>query len=142
MNNKSKFAVGLLAACLLFQIALVILPSSVVAEVRNEIRWIGWPIDWFDRNLPYFSVIHLLSFTLIGLFAHFAFPRASFSKLGGVLLVFAALTESLQLLVPGRSPGVADFIADVVGIVIGLGSASIGARVAGRSGSGRAPDVE
>lgn len=133
---------GLFAACLLFQSALVSLPSSVVAEVRNGIRWIGWPIDWFEMNLPYVSVTHFLSFILIGLSAHLAFPRASFPKLVGLLLVFAVLTESLQLLVPGRNPGVADFIADVLGIVIGLGSAFIGGRIARRRGSAAAPDVD
>lgn len=126
---------GLFAACLLFQVALVSLPSSVVAEVRNGIRWIGWPIDWFEINLPYVSVIHLLSFILIGVMAHFAIPGIRFRKLFWLLLGFATLTEALQFLVPGRNPSAADFIADVLGILIGMGIVLIGSRIARRRGA-------
>lgn len=63
---------------------------------------------------------HFAAFLLIGLLA----SRVSF-QLGVIftvaaISVFALLTESLQLLVVGRSPRVSDFALDVAGGVIGL----------------------
>jgi VanZ family protein len=36
------------------------------------------------------------------------------------LLIFAALTESLQMVIPGRSGDLMDFLADATGVLMGL----------------------
>jgi VanZ family protein len=36
------------------------------------------------------------------------------------LLIFAALTESLQMVIPGRSGDLMDFLADATGVLMGF----------------------
>ena len=120
----------MLATALLLQVIIVALPRKFVVRIRTGIDWIGQPINWFEANLPWFSVIHFAVFTLIGIVAYAALPRFGFPRLFGLLLVFAILTESLQLMVPGRNPGAADFIANFLGILIGLGLAFAGNKIA------------
>lgn len=124
---------SLFAVFLLLQLVLAGLPNTMVAQIRNGVRWIGQPINWFEANSPEFSVIHLVMFILISSISHFAFPRASFPRLLFFLMMFAVLTEMLQLFVPGRAPGAADFIANLLGILIGLGIVFVGSVIVRRN---------
>ena len=140
LKMSQRISAGFCLVLVLIQLAVVAAPRRVVVQIRTGIDWIGQPINWFEANLPWFSVIHFVIFVLIGVVAHFAFPRLGFLRLFGLLLVFAVLTESLQVLVPGRSPGAADFIADFLGIVVGLGIGFVGSRLFGRSPAGSIAD--
>ena len=124
-----RAALGVFATFLVVQIAVVAAPISIVLKLRNGIDWIGQPINWFEANLPWFSVIHFAIFCLLGLVAHFAFPRLGFVRLLFLLLGLAIVGETVQWLVPGRNPGMADLLADVVGGLFGLSLVFLGIHI-------------
>lgn len=124
-----RIAIGLFAILLLLKLVVVTAPRSIVVQIRTGIDWIGQPINWFEANMPWFSVIHFAIFTLLGLVAHFAFPRTGFVRLLLLLLGIAIIGETVQWRVPGRNPGMADLAADVLGSLVGLGVVFLGVHV-------------
>ncbi|MFD4294938.1 VanZ family protein [Rhodococcus sp. NPDC058505] len=66
------------------------------------------------------KVTHLLMFLALAVAARYAGWRAGWVLLGGVL--YAAASEVLQAVLPiQRSGSVFDWLADVVGVLLGLG---------------------
>ncbi len=66
------------------------------------------------------EVTHLLMFLALAVAARYAGFRTGWILLGGVL--YAAVTEVLQSVLPiQRGGSVGDWLADVVGVAIGLG---------------------
>ena len=124
-----QIAIGLFTILLLLKLVVVTTPRSIVVQIRTGIDWIGQPINWFEANLPWFSVIHFAIFLLLGLVAHFAFPRLGFVRLLFLLLALAIVGETVQWLVPGRNPGLADLAADVAGGLFGLSLVFLGMHI-------------
>ena len=74
------------------------------------------------------KLLHVLEYTVLGLLAVLAFHRGVWpgrwrrAALAAALVAipFAAVEEAHQILVPGRSADVTDFLADVCGIALGF----------------------
>ena len=77
-------------------------------------------IDWF----PYQDkVMHFGAFATLTCAGLTGYPSSRFWLLVG-LVTFAVVIELIQTYIPVRSAEVADFLADIVGIFIGLAAAA------------------
>ena len=78
------------------------------------------------------DLAHFLAFLVLGLSVHFArlFPNGVY--LGGSLLIYGLATEIGQALSPGRTPSVGGAVANVLGVMTGLGIAWAAHHVWGR----------
>jgi len=96
-------------AYMAFVLALTTLPGRQVA------RW-GFTGSLLDlAHIPLFTGL-----TLVTLWAVVG-PRAQrLALVVTALIVFAAVDEELQRLVPGRVASFADFLRDVIGVAIGV----------------------
>ncbi len=66
--------------------------------------------------------LHFLAFGYLSLSFWWAFPRWGTSSLAVVLFVtYGLLIELVQGLIPNRVTSIADFVADCIGILCGLG---------------------
>jgi hypothetical protein len=74
--------------------------------------------------LPALNIFKAGHFVLFALFAGFAFSRRPYkiprNHMLGYLLLFALITEVLQLLDPGRTASLGDLLIDSAGIVTGI----------------------
>lgn len=66
------------------------------------------------------KLYHIGSFVVLAALAVLAWRSASTKILAVILLLYGALTEILQHFIVGRSFSVADWLADSLGIIIGL----------------------
>lgn len=71
--------------------------------------------------------LHGLTFTVLAVWFSGQYAREAYWKLALGLLLFGAMIEACQYLVPYRSAETGDMIADVTGITIGLFIAMLGA---------------
>jgi len=90
------------------------------------------------------KLLHVLEYTVLGLLAVLAFHRGVWpgrwrrAALAAALVAipFAAVEEAHQLLIPGRSADVTDFLADACGIALGLALARVLLHAEFRRGGG------
>jgi len=66
------------------------------------------------------KAIHFFAFLVMSGLVALVWPRLRPGIHIAVLLAYGALTEILQHFIPGRSFSVADWLADALGVVIGL----------------------
>ena len=79
-------------------------------------------VDWF----PYQDkVMHFGAFATLACTGLTGYPSSRFWLLVG-LVTFAVGIEIIQTYIPVRSAEVADFLADIIGILVGLAAARIG----------------
>ncbi len=100
---------------LVIYIILVISASAVPGERIPESRLFS-----MDK------LLHLLEFMVLGVLVVLSFKEITLrSFIYAIIgcLVFAAVNEFIQMMIPGRSPDVNDFIADNIGVWIGTGIA-------------------
>jgi VanZ family protein len=71
--------------------------------------------------------LHGLTFTVLAVWFSGQYARQAYWKLALGLLLFGAMIEACQYLVPYRSAETGDMIADITGITIGLIIALLGA---------------
>lgn len=109
-----------LAVGVLLIVAAVLLPNTVLAEWRSEIRWLGQAANQVEGWWPGVNVVHVLMFAVLGLLARAAWPALGTARLLAVLLAFAALTELLQFWAPGREPRLVDVGYDLLGACAGV----------------------
>jgi VanZ family protein len=92
-----------------------------------------WPrTPSIDTGLPVDKVVHVALFgvvALLGMLAHLPL-----GWLAGGLVAQAAVSELVQNLLPARGSDVKDFLADLLGVRLGLGA---GVLLRRRSSSGR-----
>ena len=112
-----RFAVLLVVAVIA---AAVLLPSTVMAALRRQIPWFSQVLSWLDHVMPSVDLVHLICFGALTVCTVFAWPRVSWRLKVGGLLGFAALSEMVQIWVPGRRPSGADFVDDLTGMALGL----------------------
>ena len=73
------------------------------------------------------KVVHLVLFLVLAVTGRWAGARAG--VLGGLLVVYGAVSEVLQAVTPlERSGSPADLLADAVGVALGLGAWTLGER--------------
>ena len=83
------------------------------------------PADWFWPDSPDAAFfisdkwLHGITFTALALWFSGQYARQSYWKLGAGLLIFGALIEAFQSLLPYRSAEFGDMLADVIGIACG-----------------------
>lgn len=95
----------------------------------------GWAVvilvltSWPNPSLPISGrgldkVVHLGMYLVLGVLVGRAVParsgRFGLIAAASVLALFAALDEWHQILVPGRTASIWDWVADVLGILLGL----------------------
>ncbi|MFS2204964.1 VanZ family protein [Variovorax sp. Varisp36] len=93
---------GLFAVILLAVLVLSLLPASVPLPTT------GW-----DKSN------HLLAFAVLGWLGRWSWPCRTPTVLGGLLL-YGAFIELLQSLTPDRVAELADLVADVFGLILGM----------------------
>jgi len=105
--KQTKRLLSLEAGLLLF-LAVLYINSRAMAPGTCEYGF-TWP-DKFE---------HLIAFFVLSLLLDFAIPGKPFNTLKVVLLLlYGAGIEFSQLLVPFRDCDTADFIADILGIIL------------------------
>jgi len=109
-----------LAVGVLLIVAAVLLPNTVLAAWRSEIRWLGQAANQVEGWWPGVNVVHVLMFGVLGLLARAAWPALGAGRLLAVMLVFAGLTELLQFWAPGREPRWVDVGYDLLGACAGV----------------------
>lgn len=101
---------------LLLVLLVLVTPGPVIDAIKNLLALPVMPPN--DSGFPMDKVVHCLMFAGCAFLSARAWTPLIYVCF--LLLLFAAMTEFLQTLVPGRSGDVADFLADTVGIVMGL----------------------
>lgn len=84
------------------------------------------------------KLLHGAAFLMLAFAGRLAFPassRSGWALLGGLIAIGAGI-EFAQMLVPGRSADAADWLADSLGVIAGLGLGEILRRSLGRFLSG------
>jgi hypothetical protein len=106
------------AALALTVVLLMLLTPGPVIEAITA--WLAMPVmPPTESEFPTDKVVH---FAMFAVCAFLSF-RAWAVRLGTLvmltaLLIFAALTESLQMVIPGRSGDLMDFLADATGVLM------------------------
>ncbi|QDU61648.1 VanZ like family protein [Planctomycetes bacterium Pan216] len=104
----------LITACYM---GMIFLLSSL--EIRSDS-----PISWAEellRRIPYIDkIVHSGIYTGLGFFLLLALGRRRWLLAGFIGLVFAASDEFHQAFVPTRSPDVIDWLADALGLGLGM----------------------
>ena len=126
-------------------VVAVLLPSSALSSLRSDYPWFSRSISWVENLWPAVDMIHVVLFAVVGLFGRLVFPRQPLRVLVLWLLVFAAGSELVQFVVPGREPRWSDLVMDFVGGLGGLLLANARARApsngrARHSGEGGNPE--
>lgn len=104
---------------LVFVLLMLVTPGPVINAVKD---WLSLPVlPSVDSGFPMDKVIHFLMFAICAFlsFRAWSLHRSMIFMLAAMLL-FAAITEIMQTIVPGRSGDLTDFLADVLGIMMGL----------------------
>lgn len=133
--NQRKRAICL---CLLTLNVLFIWGNSLLPQETSAAfsQWVGAIVDWLTGGSAGASqgtghgilrkVAHFMEFCSLGFLLHWLFViynKVSWRKL---LLPFAigvsvaCVDETLQLLMPGRGPGVRDVCIDAAGVAVGI----------------------
>lgn len=109
-------ALALTLLALLLPAPQVLAAKLWVASWLPGARW----LDQADLSAHGDKWTHALLFTTLGWFAMGAWrSRSKRQRLAWSLLGLAVATELLQAWVPGRSPSLADFVADALGLAMG-----------------------
>lgn len=115
----SLSAGGIALAALLMVLLILLTPGAVIVQIKT---WLSLPLrPPSTTGLPLDKLVHFAMFALCSWLVARAWLREfGTARLLLLMLGFAALTECLQLLVPGRSGDLPDFFADALGVMVGL----------------------
>ncbi len=107
-------------------IAGLVLLVSVLAFALVPALWLwpGGPGGFWHMPDKW---LHGMTFLLLALWFSGQYARHAYWKLASGLLIFGALIEACQYLVPYRSAQFGDMLADVAGIACGVVLALLGA---------------
>ncbi|MBS4010705.1 MAG: VanZ family protein [Roseovarius sp.] len=133
MDLKLALRFGFFATLAITLLALLLPAPQVLAAKVWVASWLpgaGW-LDQTDITAHGDKWTHALLFAALGWFAMGAWrSHSKRQRMVWILMGVAVVTEVLQAWVPGRSPSLADFLADAVGLAAG---AWLGWRVFARS---------
>ena len=119
-NHFLLFSWCFMLSALLLVVVATTLPNTSLAWLRAEYRWFGQPLNWIESHFAVVGLIHIMLFALLGGAASVALRHWPISLLLSLLVALAALSELVQFWIPGRTPRISDFTADVVGAVVGV----------------------
>lgn len=115
---------ALFTLALLSTIICLLTPASAILVSKNWIAsWLPLAavLDAADAGAHADKLVHAGLFGTLGFLAACAWLTAGERRaMAFALLLVGVATELLQGLVPGRGPSVADWIADALGVVLGM----------------------
>lgn len=94
----------------------IFLPNTGLAQLRSDVRWFSRAISWTEKQWPMLDMIHILMFSTLTLLGRLTWPKTSMGWLLLAMIATAAITELVQLGVPGRRASWSDFGQDLIGI--------------------------
>jgi hypothetical protein len=97
-----------------------VMPQSAIAWLRVQVPLFALIWDSLDHLLPWLNPLHILLYAWISALWRLLAPRESAWSIVLAGGAFAVVSESLQLLAPGRRARISDVFNDLVGIFIGL----------------------
>ena len=108
------------AALALTVVLLMLLTPGPVIEAITA--WLAMPVmPPTESEFPTDKVVHFAMFAVCAFLSFRAWAgRQGTLVMLAALLIFAALTEALQMVIPGRSGDLMDFLADATGVLIGF----------------------
>jgi hypothetical protein len=116
LQVHGALARGAFAVAVLVSLAVLFAPSGEVPDSPPGVD----------------KVVHLVVFLALAVTGRWA--GVGVAVLGGLLVLYAAASEVVQAVTPlGRSGSVADLLADVAGVVLGLVAWALGERARRRS---------
>ena len=118
----------------LYKLPMIILALSIMYFALTPLPEFPKTIPMFDKiaHLGAFAVLALLGALPFGPGFGFLVPNALFQ------VAYGGLIELLQSNVPGRQADIVDFIADVIGVIIGSGIAVMIVRLKALKAKGKA----
>jgi hypothetical protein len=107
------------AAFALTLVLLMLLTPGPVIEAISV--WLAMPVmPPSESEFPTDKVVHCLMFAVCAFLSFRAWGvRFGVMIVLVALMMFAGLTEFLQMLIPGRSGNLPDFLADATGVLMG-----------------------
>ena len=98
---------------------MLVTPGPVIEAIT---AWLAMPVmPPTESEFPTDKVVHFAMFAVCAFLSFRAWAvRQGTLVMLAALLVFAALTESLQMVIPGRSGDLMDFMADATGVLMGF----------------------
>jgi len=101
-----------------------LLPASTLVDLRLNFPWFSHAINQMEGIFYRVDGTHVVMFAGVGLLVAWTLPRMRPRALAAtglaVVVLLAALSEVVQFWVPGRTPRLSDFGADLVGGIPGL----------------------
>ncbi|MBN8494580.1 MAG: VanZ family protein [Burkholderiales bacterium] len=109
----------LFAAVMLVAVA-VLLPNTQLAALRVQWRWFSEAINRVEALWPAVDMVHVVMFGGVGVLLALAFPAVRQGRLLLAIAVLAAVSEFVQIWVPGRTASVGEAALDVAAGALGL----------------------
>ncbi|MEO7916077.1 MAG: VanZ family protein [Dokdonella sp.] len=97
-----------------------VMPQSAVAWLRMKVPLFALVWDALDAVMPWFNPLHIIFYAWVAALWRLLFPKLQSTLIFCVGGICGVVSESLQLLAPGRTARVADVLNDLVGIAFGL----------------------
>lgn len=118
-----------------------LVPAPVIGWLRTQVPLFAVLWDWLDATMPGWNPLHIIFFAWIAFLWRLLAPAWRWWRIPLVLGAFGALTESLQVFAPGRTPRGSDVLNDLLGIGLGLAVTALLPRVGrySRGGSANSP---
>ena len=108
---------------------LLSLPGHWIALLQSWVQlWWPWSSsESISSNFPIDKLIHSIMFATCAALFMRGWPmfRQHWWAVCLLLFVYGLVTELIQRYVPGRSATLGDFLADVIGVVIGMTAALV-----------------
>lgn len=105
-------------------VVLLLMPGWALLALQQWLaQWWPWPSSEPFSDGSFDKVTHGALFALCAYFTVRGWGsgrRHDWVALGFLLTGFSGLTETLQMMVPGRNGSVVDVLADVIGIMLGI----------------------
>lgn len=98
----------------------VSLPGTWLAELRRQWRWFSHMISRTEQLWPAVDMVHVVMFAGVGVLLALAFPAWRFRHLLVAISVLAAVSEFVQIWVPGRTASAGDVVLDLVAGLSGV----------------------
>ncbi|MCA0197294.1 MAG: VanZ family protein [Proteobacteria bacterium] len=110
----------LLGAAVALVAVAVLLPNTRLAALRLHWSWFSEAINRVEALWPTVDMVHVVMFGAVGVLLALAYPAARPVRLLLAIVALAAVSELVQLWVPGRTASVGEAMLDVAAAGVGL----------------------